>query len=289
VNKLVMKRGAETAWAGASPKLISVLSGKGGVGKSVVAFNLCQRMAALGWSVLLVDADLNWGNIHILANMACETGLGQFASGELSLREVVVSVETRLDILAAPTDQAGTVELDDAACLGLVSQLKTQGAEYSCIVLDHSSGNSETATSLARLSDVNLLMMVPELTSISDCYGLYKHLLKEAGYLECRLLLNRLRSHKEGEYVYRKFAAMAEQFIGKPPRCQGYLLEEDMVRRSVAAQRPLARMGGNSTVVQSLTIIGKSLMADRPAHRGSRDSERERTVNNSMATADIGE
>lgn len=289
MNKLVMKRGAEKVPTDVSPKLISVLSGKGGVGKSVMAFNLCQRMAALGWSVLLVDMDLNWGNIHILANVACETGLEQFASGELTLRETVVPVENRLDILAAPADQTSIVELDDAACFHLVNQLKKQGADYSCIVLDHSSGNSETATSLARLSDVNLLMMVPELTSISDCYGLYKHLLKEAGYLECRLLLNRIRSHKEGEYVYRKFAAMAEQFIGKPPRCQGYLLEEDMVRRSVAAQRPLARMGGNSTVVQSLTTIGKSLMADRPAHLGSRDSDRKRTVNNSMATADIGE
>jgi flagellar biosynthesis protein FlhG len=289
VNKVTLNRGAEVASYGAGPKIVSVLSGKGGVGKSVIAYNLSQRMAALGWPVLLVDADLNWGNIHILANAGNETGLSQFASGLASLKESVISVDEKLDILAASGDPADALESNEAACSDLISKLREQAIDYSCVVLDQSSGRSEVATTLARLSDINLLVMVPELTSISDCYGLYKHLLEQAGYLECRLLLNRVRSIKEGEYVYRKFAGMVEQFIGKPPRCQGYLLEEDMVRRSVAAQTALAHLGGHSTVMQSLTAIGRFLMADRPTQRVSDPTNRERTFNNSMAAADIGE
>jgi len=69
------------------PRLVSVLSGKGGVGKSILAFNLAERLAALGLRVLAVDGDVYGGNLHILANRACAVGIGEFIDRRLSLAE----------------------------------------------------------------------------------------------------------------------------------------------------------------------------------------------------------
>ena len=66
--------------------MISILSGKGGVGKTVIAFNLAERLSTAGLRVLLVDCDFACGNSHILANVRPEYGLGNYLAGQLSLK-----------------------------------------------------------------------------------------------------------------------------------------------------------------------------------------------------------
>ncbi len=84
-----------------SPRTISILSGKGGVGKSVVAFNLADAMARQGAKVLLVDADFGCGNLHLLANVAVEFGIGEYASRQVPLREAVTTLTGGVDLLAS--------------------------------------------------------------------------------------------------------------------------------------------------------------------------------------------
>ena len=59
----------------AKSTFMSLLSGKGGVGKSVLAFNLADQLAGLGYRVLLVDADFALGSLHVLANLNVTCGL----------------------------------------------------------------------------------------------------------------------------------------------------------------------------------------------------------------------
>ena len=86
---------------GSNVRLVSMLSGKGGVGKSVLAFNLAERLTAAGKRVLLIDLDVDCGNLHILANQACRYGVSQLVAEELTLAEAVTPVNDKLDLLAA--------------------------------------------------------------------------------------------------------------------------------------------------------------------------------------------
>ena len=69
--------------------IVSILSGKGGVGKSVIAFNLAEPAAAARSKTLLVDADICCGNQHILANIDPGRGLDAFALGQANLADTV--------------------------------------------------------------------------------------------------------------------------------------------------------------------------------------------------------
>ena len=62
--------------------IIPIASGKGGVGKSLVAANLSIALAQTGRSVVLVDLDLGGSNLHvILGQMGSMKGIGTYMTG----------------------------------------------------------------------------------------------------------------------------------------------------------------------------------------------------------------
>ena len=92
MNRLHLVRNSGVPNPVGTARLISVLSGKGGVGKTMLALNLAERICCLGYRVLLVDADFTAGNIHVLANVQCQVGVEGFVSGKLTLREAITPV-----------------------------------------------------------------------------------------------------------------------------------------------------------------------------------------------------
>lgn len=244
-----------------SPRVqfLSLISGKGGVGKSIIAFNLAERAASAGRRVLLVDADLRGGNLHILANLACEHGLKDFAAGQMPLAQAVTSVNANLDILAGFPAGEGQVLEKNGAVAQLAQSLRQQAAAYDLVILDHGSGISETAAILASTSDLNLLIVIPELTSIADAYGLYKYLNATHAGITCRLLLNRISSEDEADYIRSNFTTMTDRFLGRTPSFVGIIPEDDSVRQAIARQCPIAQIFPQSIVVQALTRLGRSL------------------------------
>ena len=146
--------------------------------------------------------------------------------------------------------------------------------------------SNPVATVFAGASDANLLIMVPELTSISDCYGLYKYLRQTDRAIDCRVLLNRMESSAEAEYLWARFAAVIEQFMGETPRRAGLILEDEAVRRSVAEQRPISGIAAESNVLQALDDIVRDL---RTASEVAAANNQPKTINVMTAPADIRE
>lgn len=287
-QRLTLRCGAEQS-ALKDTCLVSLLSGKGGVGKSVLTYNLAERLAFRGTRVLLVDLDVYCGNLHILANVACRYGVMQVVAGELSLKEAVTSLDKNLDLLAADgrgwSDDISSVK---AAAL-LATRLRNEGQHYDLILIDHPSGKCQSSTVMAAASDINLLVVVPELTSISDACGLYKHLLTTDRSLDCRLLINRAENDHEAEYIHQKFCALTERFYGRPPGYLGRLLEAESFRRAVAAQTALSRTEGAEATLVDLEKIADKLAPAVVNNFAPAQEITQNAINSSPATADIRE
>ncbi len=272
-----------------APRLVSILSGKGGVGKSVLTYNLADRLASAGKRVLMVDLDVDCGNLHILANTAGQFGVTHLIAGELSLAEAVTPVRERLDLLAAngygwPAEMSAST-----GAAKLAHCLRSQEGVYDLVLVDHPSGKSEASIVLAAASDVNLLLVVPELTSIADACGLYKQLLKTDRSLDCRLLVNRAETDGEAEYIHRKFGALTERFYGRAPGYLGRLLEDGALRQAVATQAPLAAVDRETPTIADIDAIAAQLAPGNIRVRTSRLNHDEKAINNVPAEADIRE
>lgn len=287
-QRLNLQRGAEQSVV-KDTRLVSLLSGKGGVGKSVLSYNLAERLAFRGTRVLLVDLDVYCGNLHILANEACRYGVTQVVAGDLSLKEAVTPLGDNFDLLAA--DGRGWPEdISSAkAAAQLATRLRIEGRQYDLILIDHPSGMCQSSTVMAAASDINLLVVVPELTSIADACGLYKHLLTTDRSLDCRLLVNRAETDDEAEYIHQKFGALTERFYGRPPGYLGRLLEATSFRRAVATQKPLSATDDAEATLADLEEIAIHLVSDGVSDQLPAQEFSEKAINSSPATADIRE
>lgn len=271
------------------PQLVSLLSGKGGVGKSILAFNLAERLVAVGQRVLLIDTDFACGNVHIMANANCERGLGHFLANDCSLAEAVTPTECGVDILASTWSTPPSIESDVRAIAGLVESIRREASNYDFVLFDHGSGVSEASIVIAHGSDLNLIVMVPELTSIADAYGLYRRLIETNANIDCRLLINRVESDEEAFGLIDKFKAMTEQFLSMKPSFFGHLAETELFRSALAAQQPAASIAAQSPAVQALTSLARKITGEfEPAFSISSDQS-PNTVNSIKATADIKE
>jgi flagellar biosynthesis protein FlhG len=285
LNRLNLIR-AEHSGRSDSSRFVSVLSGKGGVGKSIIAFNLGDVMARRGLRTLLVDADISSGDLHVMANVRADYGIAQFASGELSLREAVAHVHDGLDILVASQSDSLVDSSNVTAAARLMERLRSEASSYDFVLLDHGSGVNAQAVVMAHASDLNILVLVPELTSIADCYGLYKHLLNANREIDSRLLPNRIQAEEEAEYIREKFAAMAHRFLGRVPRYLGYIPEDRTVRTALASQVAISQSDMNSPAAAALSDVA-AVLADTLSDGMSEESGiPQKTISKTLATAD---
>ncbi len=267
-------------------KLISIISGKGGVGKSVIVFNLADTLSRMGKKVLIVDADVNFGNQHVLANINVDYGFKQFAKSELSLKEAIVKVSDNVDMLASTNSIGLFEEIDIATIANCINRIRTESTEYDFVLIDHSSGVNKHSSVMAYGSDIVITVLVPELTSISDSYGLFKYLHDINSNLECRFLVNRATTSDEAEYIYSKLCAVAERFVESIPRYFGYLKENDDFRKSVASQKTLFNSVPASTSFSELNVLAHKLLGTKTPFGQINSFER---INKTAATADIKE
>ncbi|MEW6050495.1 MAG: AAA family ATPase [Candidatus Zixiibacteriota bacterium] len=284
--KLFFKRN-EHSGVTPSGRLISVLSGKGGVGKSIIAMNLADQLSRAGHRTLLVDADFSSGDLHILSNRRNDIGVAQVITGQLSLREAVSSATDSFDLLAA----TGHRELADgnaiAATASFIQLLREQTSSYEFVILDHGSGVSDQAAVLAHASDLNVLVLLPELTSIADAFGLFKHVLAAHDELDCRFLVNRVVSAEEAEYIRQKFMAVTDRFLGRAPEYLGSIPEDSQVRASVAAQAPLAAVTPGAPASIAIRSVSNELVDCLTVHGKSTRLSYFNASNKTTAPADI--
>ncbi|MFH1688302.1 MAG: AAA family ATPase [bacterium] len=267
--------------------VVSIMSGKGGVGKSVIAFNLAECLATRGYKTLLIDADRYRGNLHILANQTCEYGLAEFASGQLSLAEAKLTIGENLDLLAATCRTSQKCEHDGLQAARMISDLRSQSAAYDLAIIDHPSGAGPAMTVIGHASNLNLLVLIPELTSIADAYGLYKELVTAHRRIDCRLLANWVADETEAAYLQDKFSSMTQRFLGQSPRLLGWLPSDPEIRQAVAAQAPLRHVSVAGRALQAFDNLAQDLartLSLSPFRGFNRPSS---SINDLAETADI--
>lgn len=272
-----------------SPKLISLVSGKGGVGKSVLAFNLGAILAAHGTRTLILDCDYHFGNIHILANVIPDHTLADVIEDAGMFNMSLTVLSHNLDLLASQSGKGQYREFQSLKFRRLLEQIRTLASGYEYIILDTTSGHLESIRQAVENSDFNLIVLNPELTSIADAYGLFKFLVKSKGEFSAHIFLNNIESESDYEYVYQKFTVLAGKFIGRVPLNAGYLYSDRHVIESISKQRSLVDLFPDSPAVKQLSSLCR-IFTGKTEFRGYDKSVKfDDNINSLKALADIKE
>ncbi len=156
-------------------KVIAIASGKGGVGKSLLAAGIGVYLAQLGKRVVLLDANLGSGNLHHLLGVENpRLSLHDFLSKKVKqLEEVVASTPFKgLGLISGHDNAPGTTNPQQAQKTRLMHQIRTLNVDY--VIIDLGAGSDFNTMDLFLSADLHLVMVVPEPTSIESAFRLIK-------------------------------------------------------------------------------------------------------------------
>ena len=228
---------------------LSILSGKGGVGKSNIAAALSFALADFGKRVVLIDADLGMANLDILCGVRnARYNIAHLVEGSRNLNEILVHFKTSeratnlngsVSLLPGGYGIKEIADLDEYAMGRLFDALSELEDMTDYLIMDAGAGIHRGVLSFAYASEITLLITTPEPTSIRDAYGVIKSLGAAAwqGSKEAAsglmLVVNMASSSREAQEVAERIRLASMQFLGNAPMYLGYVLKDDVIERSV--------------------------------------------------------
>lgn len=179
-------------------RIITVMSAKGGSGKTVLATNLALLLNRLpDTKVCLVDADLQFGDVCLVLQLEPRFTMVN-ASHELHhldaelLDSLLTEHPSGLKVLAAPLEPAFA---DDITTAGLMQMLDILRENYDYIVVDTASLLDELILSLIEKSDDVLMFVDMDLPSVKNAKLALETLrLLKFSTAKVRLIMNRSNS-----------------------------------------------------------------------------------------------
>ncbi|MCF8024792.1 MAG: MinD/ParA family protein [Desulfobacteraceae bacterium] len=223
-------------------RVMSVTSGKGGVGKTVCVANLAVVMARQGYRVLVIDADLGLANIDIYFGLSPQFNLNHFFAGQKSLDEILVPAAEGITVLPAGSGAQQYTNLESAHKLNLMEGLEALHGQFDVVLIDTEAGISENVTYFNVAAQEILVVTTPEPTAISDVYALMKLLSTRYYEKQFKLIVNCVVSENEALDVYHKLTLVSTRFIDISIDFLGAIPLDKRFTDSVRRQQALAEL-----------------------------------------------
>ncbi len=234
--KLAKNRGKKR-----SPNLISVVSGKGGVGKTAITTSLAYSLANhFNKKVLLLDCDVGLGNVHVVLGLSLDKNLKLVFKG-LPIREVVQRVYN-FDVVLGFSGIERLDELEEVNPSSFLIQLESITQEYDYILLDNSAGLNRYTLGFSKASSSTYVITTPEPTSLTDAYAFIKSLYKLYGYKDFKVIVNMASSKREGIEVFERLNYSVSRFLGFKLKLVGVLPYTKNLKESLAKKVPLPEL-----------------------------------------------
>ncbi len=232
-------------------EVISILSGKGGVGKSIISVNLGIALADLNKKVTVIDADFGLANVNVLTGILPKYTLLHFFKKNIPLSQILVEVDNNFYILPGASGVIELTSLSPKQKEMFINAL-TSLDHNNYYILDIGAGISKNVIDIALASDRIIIVTTPEPTAIADAYGVIKALSskletddklknEDLSNLKFSLILNRVKSIIEAKRLAERIITTANQFLGLNIEYLGFLFEDKLVSKSVIEQEPFVR------------------------------------------------
>ena len=170
-------------------RIIPVASGKGGVGKSLVAANLAVAFAQAGQRVVLADLDLGASNLHlVLGQQAPRSGIGTFLGNTKSnFADVIVDTDVRgLRFIPGDTEIPGMANLKVFQIRALVKHLLALKDDTDVLILDLGAGSHQSILDFFLVSNQGIVVSAPAVTAVLNAYVFLKNAVFRLMYTSCK-------------------------------------------------------------------------------------------------------
>jgi flagellar biosynthesis protein FlhG len=263
---MVMEKQIKSASKGprSVTRVISVTSGKGGVGKTHTVTNLGISLASLGYSVLVLDADLGLANVDVLLNLKPQGTLHDVLKGSLRLDDILLEGPGGISIIPAASGVEELHELRSEEKLLLLEEIERIAHRYDYLLIDTPAGIGSDVMYFNSAAAEVVCVINGEPTSLTDTYALIKVLSTTYGEKNFSVVVNNVADETEAAAAFKKLTRTVERFLKVKVRYLGWVPADGMVRECVMQQQAISADFPSSKASLSLAAIARKVADQKP-------------------------
>lgn len=240
-------------------RVITVASGKGGVGKTNISVNLSLYLAGQGYRTCLFDADLGLANINILLGIYPEYNLKDVILNKKSIKDILIRSYYGIDIIPGSSGVEMMADLDYEQIDPMVQSLSKLD-DYDFLIFDTSAGVSKNVVSFCMASSEIIIVVTPEPTSLTDAYALLKILSINGFKDSAGIIINQSKSSQIAKIAYSKLKETVQKFLHINILPLGIITHDSHVLEAVTAQKPFVSLYPNSNASRCIKNIANQII-----------------------------
>lgn len=245
-------------------RVITITSGKGGVGKSNIAVNLAVQIQKLGKRVLIFDADFGLANVEVMFGSMPEYNLSDLIYHGKKIREIITEGPMGVGFISGGTGINGLSNLSKDQVIYFVNCLKELDELADVILVDTGAGISEHVLEFVMASPEVILVTTPEPSSLTDAYSLLKTLYRKPGFArsntEIHVVANRVTSADEGQNVYEKLNSVVSRFLQGEINYLGMIPQDNALEKAVRQQKTVSLNAPMSKSAKAFGVLASNLL-----------------------------
>lgn len=220
-------------------KVVTVTSGKGGVGKTNITINTAIALSEMGLKVVILDADFGLANIDVLFGIIPQYTLVDVIQDRKNILEVLSDgPNNNIKFVSGGSGVEELIKMQRPQLEKFVNNIALLDKIYDIILIDTGAGLSDSVMSFIMAADEIMLVTTPEPTSITDAYALIKMVSNRSREKKIKVIVNKAENAVEANDILSKLSLVADKFLNLKLDSLGYILQDEMVIRAVKMQQP---------------------------------------------------
>lgn len=248
-------------------RVITVTSGKGGVGKTNFTINLAIALIKLGKRVVIIDADLGLANIDVVLGITPQYDLNHVFSGKKTVREVITQGPEGIKFIAGGTVVKEIFALKDWQIEKFINSISDLEEFTDIILIDTGAGISQNVLSFVLAANEVIVVTTPEPTAVADAYGIIKVTSLQNNSAQIKLVVNRAENVYEAEQTAKKLWIVAERFLNIDVKYLGYIFNDPCVSQAVKKQQPFLVTYPNCEATKCIYQLAKLLCEEKQGNK----------------------
>lgn len=239
-------------------RIITVTSGKGGVGKSNFTLNFALALQAKGLKVLVFDADIGLANIDVLMGITPKYNLYHLLKKEKTIWEIMYTGYNGLELIGGGSGFNDLFRLTEEQLDFFAAQVSQLHGYSDVILFDTGAGLSKETLKFILAAEETIVVTTPEPPSITDAYAIIKMVNNLQPGVSFRLVINRVTEPREGKQTADKITLVAKQFLNMDIPTLGYVSDDSSISRAVKRQIPFTVAYPHSVASRNLQEIAET-------------------------------
>lgn len=246
-----------------NPLIVTVSSGKGGVGKTLTIVNFALAASHLGRKVLILDGDLGMANVDVVLGLQAKYNIRDVFDGQIPLSQIILDGPLGMKIIPSGSGITSLHSLSYTQRQILGEQLASLRHDFDLLLIDTAAGIGPNVLALSSASHRRVVVTTSDPHAMTDAYALIKVLAEEENLGSFDLLINMVHSQREALAVATRLKEVAQRFLKVKLNYLGFIPADPSVGQAVRQRQAASPASVHSLAGQAWHQIGSQLFTQQ--------------------------